>query len=176
MTAGMGWNTGCAQEDRHGARSQTFSEQRQGVKSNKGWEWGWGNKPTSQSRVLVDRWASLWDWGWYSKLNCPTLLEEELTSQSCSCRATQLLPGGTTSDLTTLQELAVSYLRSQLHAALWKEEPNIAHKPVTRWDHFRVPIAMNTPKDQEMCGGEKHQQYPPQAVWQKGQHTSPQST
>jgi hypothetical protein len=34
-----------------------------------------------------------WYWGLYSKLNYPTLLGEELTRQSRSCRATQLPPG-----------------------------------------------------------------------------------
>jgi hypothetical protein len=33
------------------------------------------------------------DCGWYTKLNCPTLLEKELTSQSCRCGVTQLPPG-----------------------------------------------------------------------------------
>jgi hypothetical protein len=34
-----------------------------------------------------------WDWGQYTKLNYPDLLGEELTSQSCISRATQLWPG-----------------------------------------------------------------------------------
>jgi hypothetical protein len=77
------------------------------------WEWGkeqncqWmkvGKVTKAESRggvtsqaPKVRRWwiAELvsWDWELYSKLNCPTLLGEELTSQSCSCRAMQLSPG-----------------------------------------------------------------------------------
>jgi hypothetical protein len=34
-----------------------------------------------------------WDCEWQTKLNCPTLLEEELTSQRHSCRTTELPPG-----------------------------------------------------------------------------------
>jgi hypothetical protein len=34
-----------------------------------------------------------WECGWCTKLNCPTLLGEELTGQSCGCGVTNLLPG-----------------------------------------------------------------------------------
>jgi hypothetical protein len=75
---------------------------------NKGLEWGCSNKPTTQRnqtiskqrqgkaqrvRVGVGQQAGLMGLRQYSKLNFPTLLGEELTRQSCSCRATQLQPG-----------------------------------------------------------------------------------
>jgi hypothetical protein len=51
------------------------------------------------------------NWGQYSKLKCPILLRE-FADQSCSCRATQLLPGNNNRS-DHLHKLAVSYLRSQ---------------------------------------------------------------
>jgi hypothetical protein len=47
---------------------------------NKGREWRWGYKPSQLPKVEV-WWIAklvLWDRGQYSKLNCPTLLGEEL--------------------------------------------------------------------------------------------------
>jgi hypothetical protein len=61
-----------------------------------------------------------WDRGQYSKLKCPTLLEEEPTRVAAvgqfSCHLAK-----TTTALTTLNELAVSYLSSQLQYFLWTE-------------------------------------------------------
>jgi hypothetical protein len=77
-------------------------------------EWGWGKDPNSPQ--VEARWGTSidssdgltrnlpkwcwwitelvsWDWGKYTKLNCPTLLGEELTRQSCSSRTMQLPPG-----------------------------------------------------------------------------------
>jgi hypothetical protein len=38
----------------------------------------------SKQGKVVDPGADLWDKGQHSKLNCPTLLGEEVTKQSCS--------------------------------------------------------------------------------------------
>jgi hypothetical protein len=40
--------------------------------------------PPPKAGEVVDPEADLWDRGQYSKLNCSTLLEEELNKQSCS--------------------------------------------------------------------------------------------
>jgi hypothetical protein len=61
------------------------------VARNKCWEKGWGKKPTSQSGSMMDHWANLC--GGCTKLNCPTLLGEMLTRQSCVCGVIQLLSG-----------------------------------------------------------------------------------
>jgi hypothetical protein len=41
-----------------------------------------GKSPKAEQ--VVDPGADLWDRGQHLKMNCPTLLKEELTKQSCS--------------------------------------------------------------------------------------------
>jgi hypothetical protein len=52
---GVGWETEPAMENGVGQGAELSVNQSR--KSNKGWEWKWVNKPTSQSRA-VDCWAS----------------------------------------------------------------------------------------------------------------------
>jgi hypothetical protein len=62
----------------------------EGRARNKVWEQGWEDNPTSQSRGMVDYWASLIVLRAVQKTKLLYLAEEELTRQNCSCRATQL--------------------------------------------------------------------------------------
>jgi hypothetical protein len=50
------------------------------------------SQPPKSGQVWIPELTS-WDRGQHSKLSSPTLLGEELTKHSCSCRAAQLLPG-----------------------------------------------------------------------------------
>jgi hypothetical protein len=55
-----GWNT--EPENRGGARNQTLSAKLSGNKygkSKKGWEWVWGDKPTSRAGQVLDPGAAL---------------------------------------------------------------------------------------------------------------------
>jgi hypothetical protein len=69
-------------------------------------EWGWGKEQSFQAKsrgratnqLSKQGWWWIpelvsWDWWWYSKLNCPTLLGEEMITQSCSSTA-PWLPSG----------------------------------------------------------------------------------
>jgi hypothetical protein len=80
---------------------------------------GTTSQPPKAGQVVDPR-AVSWHGGQYSKLNCSTLLGEELTRVVAigqySCHLVK-----TTTALTILHELAVSYLSSQLQLALWTE-------------------------------------------------------
>jgi hypothetical protein len=132
----MGWNTESAQVNYCGARSWTLSENSHGRKSNKGWEWGWGNKPTTRSRVVVDHCASLMGLRVVLKTSLP-----HLTGGGADQPELQLWGNTAAAWWNNISSdhfaRTGSYLRSQLHAALWTEEPIIAHKPVTWWDHLQ---------------------------------------
>jgi hypothetical protein len=76
-TAEAGWNAELAMENGGGGRSQTFSTELSGKADSGG---GVMNQPPKVGQV-VDPGDDFWDRGQHSKLNCPTLLEEELTKQ-----------------------------------------------------------------------------------------------
>jgi hypothetical protein len=148
LTAGMGWNTESAQANCCGARSWTLSENSHGKKSNKGWEWGWGNKPTTRSRVVVDHCASLMGLRAVLKTSLPHLTGG----------------GADQPELQLWGNTAAAWwnnIRSDHSARTGSELPQvpIAHCPVDRGtkycsqaSHLVRPLAMNTPKDQEKGG------------------------
>jgi hypothetical protein len=98
---GVGWNADPTLESKGRERSWTL--RLGGRTRNKSWEQEWGEELTLNAGLGLE--ANLpeekcgrllnhsWDYGWLTKLNCPTFLGEELTSQSCGWAATQQLPG-----------------------------------------------------------------------------------
>jgi hypothetical protein len=85
LRVGVGWQVNLPE-------GQISTDQRS--ERHKGWEW---RQEQQANLPKPGRWwipqLVLWNRGQYSKLNCPTLLGEEPTKQTCSYRATQLPPG-----------------------------------------------------------------------------------
>jgi hypothetical protein len=70
-----------------GARNKTLSAKlsvNECGKAMKAESWGGVTSQPPKAGQKVDSRVDLWDTRQHSKLNCPTLLEEELTKQSCS--------------------------------------------------------------------------------------------
>jgi hypothetical protein len=93
LTAGMEWNAEPTSENGGGVSSQILSV---GARWSTSAESGDGvrSQPPRAGAWWITELIS-WDCGWCTKLNCPILLGEELTFQSHSCGAIQLLPGKT---------------------------------------------------------------------------------
>jgi hypothetical protein len=95
---GLRWNAEPAPENRGEARSWTSEwrwekQQRLRVEDGGGWGVSGGSQPTSQSRAVVDCWASLLRLRVVLKTELPHLSGKGADSQSCSCRTMQLPPG-----------------------------------------------------------------------------------
>jgi hypothetical protein len=150
-----GWGRMMKQPWRMGEGQGAELSASRGETRKKHWEWGWDDKSNSQSRGVANRWASLVRLRVYSKLNYPTLLGEEMTSQICSGRANTAAPGRYNNRLDHLVQTGkVSYLRSQLHPALWTEGKNNVQKTGVCWDYLRVPTCNRCPIRPRKSGGE----------------------
>jgi hypothetical protein len=148
---------------------------KEGGKNNKRWEQEWGNKPSSQSRAVVDYWASLlWDWGWYSNQTAPFCCGRSWPDRVASVGNHNCHLEKTMTIWQPCMNWQWGTSGPNNNPPCGQKEPNTVHKPVTLWNHFRDPTCKGWPIRPRKVEKEKEkektlQPFLPQAVWQERQ-------